>query len=98
MFSIFKNKLNHLKIIDRTQDSQRKFQLLGYQTTLLFQCFAYILEKRTLTGGGGARFHSLHYLNCLTGWAWGADDRPSFLDIHRELNDMFESKSVNEGM
>lgn len=29
-------------------------------------------------------------------WAWGADDRPSFLDIHRELNDMFESKSVNE--
>ena len=29
-------------------------------------------------------------------WAWGAYDRPSFVDIHRELNDMFDSRSVNE--
>jgi hypothetical protein len=60
--------------------------------------FCLYFREKDFDWGGGARFHSLHYLNCLTGWAWGADDRPSFLDIHRELNDMFESKSVNEGM
>ena len=35
--------------------------------------------------------------NGLTGWIWNANDRPSFVDIHRELNTMFDSKSVNEG-
>lgn len=33
-----------------------------------------------------------------SGWEWEPSARPSFEDIHSELNNMFESNSVNEGM
>jgi hypothetical protein len=48
---VFTTQCLALKIKDRTKDSQSKFQLLEYQTSLLNSSFAYILEKMDFDWG-----------------------------------------------